>query len=300
MAEQIIADGEKSLEQLLREKRRDFFLFVSGISFLGVLILPWFFGLGADSDFFSERRLINIKRFFSELTPYPLQGKGFDLDLLLSWMAKLWSEKGFEALRITLAISIIAIFLAGCLGLISAILAARPLRKHRKTQGLCGKSLSYFIFLLCLIGRAIPEYVWAFILLTVFGPNATAGILALALHNGGVLGRLYLETIENLAEKPLLGLETLGAKRNQIMLWGQLPLSFSRFLLYYLYRWETCVRESTVLGLLGLLSLGYWIQDARSRTFYDEMLFFILLSSLLVILGDLLSTVLREKLRNSE
>ncbi len=291
---------ETPLEQLLREKQRDLFLSFSAVSFVLLLLLPWLLGFSSESAFFTEQRLSNIQRFFRELTPYPLREQGFDFHLLCTWVAELWSEKGGEALRITLAISIVAISLAGLLGLLAAVFGARPLRRHRDSQSRTQKLVSYIIHTVCIIGRAIPEYVWAFMLLTVFGPTALAGILALAVHNAGILGRLYLETIENLPDKPLVGLENLGARRSQIMLWGQVPLSMSRFLLYFLYRWETCVRESTVLGLLGLLSLGYWIQDARARTFYDEMFFFILLSSLLVILGDFLSAYLRERLRNSD
>ncbi len=51
-----------------------------------------------------------------------------------------------------------------------------------------------------------------------------------------------------------------------------MPLALPRFLLYFFYRFESCIREATVLGMLGTVSLGYWIQDARGRQSYDEML----------------------------
>ena len=57
------------------------------------------------------------------------------------------------------------------------------------------------------------------------------------------------------------------------------------------------MREATVLGMLGVVSLGFWIQDARARNHYDEMFFLILLGSALVLLGDLLSFVAREAVR---
>ena len=67
------------------------------------------------------------------------------------------------------------------------------------------------------------------------------------------------------------------------------PAVFPRFLLYFYYRWETCVCEATVLGLLGFASLGYWIADARARDRYDEMLLFTLLAAVLVFIGDIVS-----------
>ena len=81
------------------------------------------------------------------------------------------------------------------------------------------------------------------------------------------------------------------------MLAAVLPVVLPRCLLFFFYRWETCVREATVLGMLGIVSLGFWIQDARARNFYDEMVFFILLGAFLVIIGDMVSTLVRAYVR---
>ena len=59
------------------------------------------------------------------------------------------------------------------------------------------------------------------------------------------------------------------------------------------------MREATVLGMLGVVSLGYWIQDARAKHFYDEMLFFVALGAIIVLLGDLLSAAARRFLRRA-
>ena len=69
--------------------------------------------------------------------------------------------------------------------------------------------------------------------------------------------------------------------------------------LYFFYRWETCIRDATVLGLLGISSLGFLIDEARARDNYDEWLFFILLSACIVIIGDFASEIVRNKLRSS-
>ena len=66
----------------------------------------------------------------------------------------------------------------------------------------------------------------------------------------------------------------LGASRLKILIFGLFPMVFPRFLVFFFYRWETCIRDATVLGTLGIASLGYWIQDAHVRQFYnDEMMF---------------------------
>ena len=94
-------------------------------------------------------------------------------------------------------------------------------------------------------------------------------------------------------------LRATGAGRLQIALAGILPLSINRFLLYLFYRWETCVREATVLGMLGMASLGYMIMEARAGNRYDEMLFFVLLGVGLVLLGDLVSALVRRAVRRA-
>ncbi len=147
--------------------------------------------------------------------------------------------------------------------------------------------------------RAIPEYIWAFLLIKVFGFNAWPAVLALALHNTGILGKLMAETVENLEPGTPAAIRGLGASRAQIGLAGIFPAVFPRFLLYFFYRWETCVREATVLGMLGVLSLGSMIRDARASNFLDEMVFYVLLGACLVMLGDLASSVSRAVLRRA-
>ena len=78
-----------------------------------------------------------------------------------------------------------------------------------------------------------------------------------------------------------------------------MTLSLNRFLLYLCYRWETCVREATVLGMLGMLSLGFWIQDARARNQYDNMVLAMACGALLVVVGDLVSALVREVVRRA-
>ena len=147
--------------------------------------------------------------------------------------------------------------------------------------------------------RSIPEYVWAFLLLAMLGPNAWPAVLALALHNAGILGKLGAEVVENLEPAPLAALRGLGATRSQIVLLGILPMVLPRFLLFFFYRWETCVREATVLGMLGIVSLGYWIVDARARNHYDEMVFLVLIGAGIVLVGDLVSALARELVRRA-
>ena len=215
------------------------------------------FGTGA---MFSERRLTNLRSFLGELRPFPLQSTSFDSGVLFSWVWELMQSKGLEATITTLAISIAAIFLAGCGGSILSVFGARTLltpspflpalRAIPWPAQLLWRGVVTGCRLFMIFARAIPEYIWAFLFLAVLGPIAWPLVLALAVHNIGILGRLGAEVVENTESPPLTSLRALGATRSQ-MVSPRFSLRVSRFLLFFLYRWETCVREATASWNVG-------------------------------------------------
>ena len=271
----------------------------------GLLLLSLLMGNFSVTELLSSQRLANAKRFLGELLPFPLQKAGFSFSGYSAWFAEFMDEKGFDALVITLAISVCAIVFAGFFGFLASLLAARTivldecLSNAEQSCIRCRLRLIglWVVRIVLLFFRSVPEYIWAFVLLMVLGVSAWPAILALALHNIGILGKLNSEFIDDLPQAPLMAMRHAGADRGQIGLLGAVPMVFNRFLLFFFVRWETCVRESTVLGLLGIISLGYWIEDARSRNHYDIMFHLVLLGALLVMLGDLVSTLLRAVIR---
>jgi phosphonate transport system permease protein len=157
-----------------------------------------------------------------------------------------------------------------------------------------GATRALFIFT-----RAIPEYIWAFLFVAMFGPSAWPAILALMIHNFGVLGRLGADVTENIEPAIPSALRVQGLSRTQIALVAITPMSLGKWLLFFFYRWETCIREATVLGMLGIVSLGFMIRESRARDHYDEMLAFVLMGSVLVLLADILSAIARRYVRTS-
>ena len=298
---------ELEVQSLYRQRPRSRFAYWSGVFLLALMIGSWFIGDFQLADFLSERRITNLSRFLGELVPYPLQGQPFSFTEILRWAGTLLWEKGLSATGVTLAISVAAIVLAGLLGALFALPAARNFMapdpflasepESRRRWSPLWSTTMWLTRAALIFARAIPEYMWAFLLLAILGPTAAPAVLALALHNLGILGKLGAEVVENTERSGLSALRGLGASRLQIALAGLFPLTFSRFLLFFFYRWETCVREATVLGMLGIVSLGYWIQDARARNHYDEMFFLVLLGAFLVLIGDLISALAREIVR---
>lgn len=304
-----MSEREGAIDRLYRRRPRSRFLRWSLGLLAAILLGSWWLGEFHLDALLSARRLANLSRFLGELRPFPLQDEDFDLAVAFGWARGVMADRGWSAMVTTLAISVAAIVMAGLFGALLSLPAARnfsspqpflpsprpPRWRARLAWWLVVASTRSFL----IFARAIPEYVWAFLLLVLFGPTAWPAVLALALHNAGILGKLTAEITENLEPRPLSALRGLGASRSQIALAGLVPSVLNRFLLFFFYRWETCVREATVLGLLGIVSLGYWIQDARARNHYDEMFFLVLLGSVLVLVGDAISSLARELLRRS-
>src|SRR5207244_3095803 len=99
--------------------------------------------------------------------------------------------------------------------------------------------------------RSIPELVWVLLCILAVGLGPFAGALALGLHTAGVLGKLYAETLEEVPDGPVEELRAAGATRPQRLLWAMWPQAREMLLGYTLLRWETNLRVSTVVGLVG-------------------------------------------------
>jgi phosphonate transport system permease protein len=104
--------------------------------------------------------------------------------------------------------------------------------------------------------RAVPELVWASLMLIAAGLGPMAGTLALALHTTGVLGRLFAEAVENAPPGPAFALRTQGASSAQVLLYATLPQVAPQLLSYTLYRWENNIRAAAILGVVGAGGLG--------------------------------------------
>src|SRR5262249_10814057 len=104
--------------------------------------------------------------------------------------------------------------------------------------------------------RSIPELVWVLMCILAVGLGPFSGTLAIGLHSGGVLGKLYAETLEEVPARPVEALRASGARPLQILLWGIWPQARPTLISYTVLRWEMNLRVSTILGLVGGGGLG--------------------------------------------
>lgn len=302
-----MSTSSSQVRELWVDRPRSKMLRVSGWIALALVALAWGLSDIDFADLFSARRMENLKRFTLRATPDPLRADGSGS--LFRWVSDQMFLYGWRGMGATLGISVVAIVLAGSVGSIFGafgarnLMSAHPFVPHATAgHGACSHALdrvAQAVRFLCILLRAIPEYIWAYLFLAMLGNSAWPAILALAIHNSGILGRLGGETIENLPSEPLRAMSMAGATRKEIAIAGVFPMALGRYLLYFFYRFETCVREATVLGMLGIVSLGYFIFEARAHDQYDELIFLVLLGGVLVMFADILSDLARRWLRRS-
>ncbi|MFC3533538.1 PhnE/PtxC family ABC transporter permease [Vogesella facilis] len=112
--------------------------------------------------------------------------------------------------------------------------------------------------------RGTPDLLWGAIAVLALSLGPAAGVLALALHTSGVLGRLFAQTLENLPPEPEQALLLSGAPPAARLAYGLLPQALPQWIAYSLYRWENNIRIAAMLGLVGAGGLGQQLYLALS------------------------------------
>jgi len=143
--------------------------------------------------------------------------------------------------------------------------------------------------------RTVPEMLWALIFVFIVGLGPFAGVLALGVHTGGVLGKLFGEVLEDVDPQPIESLQATGANKLQILFYGIVPQVLPQFISYTLYRWEVNIRVAAVLGFVGAGGLGQRIHIAISLFLGNQLLTYLIFIYALVTAADYLSAYLRRK-----
>jgi phosphonate transport system permease protein len=206
----------------------------------------------------------------------------------------------------TLAMSVLAIVIAGIGGLLLSFPAANNfflpggvLRRsgaegERRWPGALAFGLTRAALLFF---RAVPAPIWALVFLLVLFPGILPGAVALGVYTLGVLGRLMAEVTENLDARPLRALKAQGASGAQIFLYGVLPATVPRNTAYLLYRWEVAIRATAMVGLVGAGGLGRLLQEQMSSFDYSAVLGTLIFYVGLTFLVDMVSALARRDLR---
>jgi phosphonate transport system permease protein len=231
--------------------------------------------------------LANLARFFAhDVVPVPLRGADLFAYAtwanLGAWVAPILARQALPGVIQTLVLSQVALV---AMGLIALLLFPFICRRF---AGRIGQPLGRVALV---VVRSTPEYMLVYVLLQLLGPSMLPAIIALSLHNGAIVGYLMGRHADALDYRP-------DAPRGvDLYAYETVPRLYGQFLAYALYRWEIILRESAIFGILGVATLGYYVDAAISEFRLDVAMVLILVTALLSMTVDALSRDLRRRLR---
>ncbi len=145
--------------------------------------------------------------------------------------------------------------------------------------------------------RSVPEIIMGIIFVAAVGFGALPGVLALALHSVGMVGKFYAEAIEHVDPRPLEAARAAGASGFQVITHAVLPQVLPQLADITIYRWEYHFRASAVLGIVGAGGIGFELIAALRIIRYDQVSAILITILLCVILVDGIGARLRKALK---
>ncbi len=230
--------------------------------------------------------LSTLVRFVTQdIIPSPLRAEtAWNPDQLMAlwhWFWHLLSTQGAEGAYNTLILTMITLVVSGVVSLLLfPLVSPLFLRKPARAGG----------HALLVVFRSIPELMLAYLFMLVTGPSMLPAIAALSLHNGAIIGHLLGGYSKALVLRPD------HASGAALYLYEALPRIYRQFLAFLFYRWEVIMRETAILGILGIHTLGFYIDSAFEEFRFDRALLLILLTAALNMLVDSASRRLRHRL----
>lgn len=263
----------RSFDAILADERRSA---LRGAGLVAAIVAVCAASLAA-TGFFDAERFADagpaLSQLASEMVPP-------DFSRWQSWLRPLFD---------TLAMSIAGTALAALFSLPLAILAAPNTSPHPVVCVVARTLLAFF--------RSVPEIILGVLFVAAVGFGALPGVLALALHSVGMVGKFYAEAIEHVDPKPLEAARAAGATPMQVILHAVMPQVLPQLTDVTVYRWEYHFRASAVLGIVGAGGIGFELMAALRLLAYDQVSAILLSILACVVIVDSIGAYLRKSLK---
>jgi phosphonate transport system permease protein len=148
--------------------------------------------------------------------------------------------------------------------------------------------------------RTVPEIVFALVFVLAFGLGPLPGVLAIAIHTTGALGKQFAEVVENIDSKPIEGVAAGGGSWVQIVRFGAVPQVLSNFASYALLRFEINVRGAAVMGFVGAGGIGQDLIESVRKFYYTDVSAILLLIIVTVMMIDFVTERVRHHILGLE
>lgn len=204
------------------------------------------------------------------------------------WGLPKWGVKLGE----TVLIAYVGTLTGALLGFAAAFLAARNFNGSAPLRFVVRRALE--------IARTVPDLVFALVFVAAFGLGPLPGVMALAIHSMGALGKLFSEIVENIDMKPVEGIAASGGSWLAQVRFGAVPQVLAGVASYSLLRFEINVRGAAVLGFVGAGGIGEDLILAVRRFYYSDVSALLIVIIAAVIAIDFLSEKIRHRLADVE
>lgn len=263
-------------------RRRRVTVLVGLLALAAAMVLAW---LGAEVDPAKfQSGLPNFGSYFFRLAHLDTGALVWTDPAEWFWGLRRWAVE----LGQTLLIAYVATASGVALGLVGGVLSSDHLVRLAGIRFLVRRTLEFM--------RTVPDIVFAMVFVVAFGLGPLPGVLAITLHTGGTLGKLFTEVIDNIDPKPLEGVAATGGSWLARVRFGVLPQVLSNFASYALLRFEINVRGAAVIGFVGAGGIGQDLLVAIRKFYYSDVSAMLLLILLCVMTIDLVSERLRHRL----
>ena len=200
------------------------------------------------------------------------------------WNLKEW----FKLLVDTLLIAYLGTLLGALGAFLLCFFASANLERRAWIRIICRRYLEF-----C---RTVPEIVFALLFVVAFGLGPMPGVMALAIHTVGALGKQFAEVVENIDMKPVEGATATGSTWVSMVRYAVLPQVMSNFASYTLLRFEINVRGAAVMGFVGAGGIGQDLMEAIRKFYYTDVSAILVLIVATVMVIDLATERLRHAL----
>ncbi|MBV9564686.1 MAG: phosphonate ABC transporter, permease protein PhnE [Bradyrhizobium sp.] len=241
---------------------------------------------------------VNLKTFFTYLGNF---FSYFDRIMKLDDGARVWTNFGewfwgwrkwLKLLGETLLISYVGTLTGAVLAFLLNFFAAENTSPAPWLRFVVRRLLEF--------ARTVPGIVFALIFVIAFGLGPMAGVLAIAIHSTGALGKLFSEIVENADMKPVEGVRSTGASWVSCMRFAVLPQAIAGYASYALLRFEINVREASVMGFVGAGGIGQELVVAIRKFYYSDVSAILITIVLTVFVIDIATGWLRGRLFGQE
>jgi len=228
-----------------------------------------------------ELSIDNLIRFFtSDIVPAPFK-YDYSLDKTINWFSNLFFDEIIVGVFNTIVVTQLSLIFTAFFALLFFPIVSKKFTK-----------IPFLGHIFLVVLRSTPEYMLAYIFLQLFGPSMLPAALALMLHNGAIISFLIGNQINVMELR-----EDSTNKKIELYFYEVLPRIYSQFLAFLFYRWEIIMRESAILGILGVATLGFFIDSAIADFRLDKMFLLLLVTAFLNIVIDIISKKSRDYLK---